>query len=87
MTNDFRSCNVIYILFMIVRTKIIGHYSLLITRYSLLGIQTPVVVDKILFEFFLKKRWVKFIRTAIFFRMFNLLNPSRVRLFITSQIV
>ena len=26
------------------RTKIIGHYSLLITRYSLLGIQTPEFV-------------------------------------------
>ena len=26
----------------IARTKIIGHYSLLITRYSLLGIQTPI---------------------------------------------
>ena len=32
-------------LFMIVRTKIIGHYSLfvIITPYSLLGIQTPLV--------------------------------------------
>ena len=26
---------------MIVRTKIIGHYSLFVTHYSLLGIQTP----------------------------------------------
>ena len=28
-------------LFMVVRTKIIGHYSLFVTHYSLLGIQTP----------------------------------------------
>ena len=30
---------------MIVRMKIIGHYSLFVTHYSLLGIQTPRLVQ------------------------------------------
>ena len=31
----------LFTLFMIIRMKIIGHYSLLVTHYSLLGMQTP----------------------------------------------
>ena len=37
MTNDFRSCNVIYIVY---DRKNENHWSLLVTHYSLLGIQT-----------------------------------------------
>ena len=33
MTDDFRSYNVIYICLLIVRAKIIGHYSLLIYKH------------------------------------------------------
>ena len=38
MTNDFRSYNVIYIVY---DRKNENHWSLLVTHYSLLGIQTP----------------------------------------------
>ena len=41
MNNDFRSYNVIYILY---DRKNENHWSLLIIRYSLLGIQTPVKI-------------------------------------------
>ena len=41
MNNDFRSYNVIYILY---DSKNENHWSLLIIRYSLLGIQTPVKI-------------------------------------------
>ena len=42
MTNDFRSYKCYLHLFMIVRTKIIGNYSLFVTHYSLFGIQIPL---------------------------------------------
>ena len=47
MTNDFRSYNVIYIVY---DRKNENHWSLLVTHYSLLGIQTPKP-QLLLFEF------------------------------------
>ena len=51
MTYHFRSYNVIYIVYGI-QTKIVGHYLSLVTRYSLLRIQTPEIIFYLLFKQF-----------------------------------